>query len=318
MRRKCFTIPLLAFAMLAIAIGESQAQRSGGGPGGSRGMPSPDELWGMYGGGPDGILDLSKNPQAAAKMQQRGYTIPKDGIVRKDQFLAQAAQRMQAMQSGGMGGPPAMTAPPGAALTVILVPGEEQPPAGPPGMRGPGSGPPGMGGPPSRDRGDRGDKGEKSGGERGPGGFGGRGGEDTRKNEDPDDALPNVLRYGKTPKELPSWFIELDADKDAQIGLYEWRAAGKSVEEFLEKDLNGDGFLTADEVLKSPGAGSGSTSKTDGASKSNPFSRGGAPSASVDSKANDTKNNKSNKNDNKAMKDDKKPAPSSGGNPFIK
>ena len=40
--------------MVAFFLSDAQAQR--GGPGGGRGMPSPDELWAMYGGGPDGII----------------------------------------------------------------------------------------------------------------------------------------------------------------------------------------------------------------------------------------------------------------------
>src|SRR5262249_54525953 len=38
---------------------------------------------------------------------------------------------------------------------------------------------------------------------------------------------PVVYRTGKLPKELPAWFSQLDTDHDGQIGLYEWRAAGK-------------------------------------------------------------------------------------------
>jgi Ca2+-binding EF-hand superfamily protein len=49
--------------------------------------------------------------------------------------------------------------------------------------------------------------------------------------------------------ELPEEFRKLDTDHDGQIGLYEWKAAGLPVAQFLEKDLNGDGFLTPDELL---------------------------------------------------------------------
>ncbi len=60
---------------------------------------------------------------------------------------------------------------------------------------------------------------------------------------------PVVYKVGKLPKELPAWFQQLDTDKDAQIGLYEWKAAGRSIKEFQEIDRNQDGFLTVDEVL---------------------------------------------------------------------
>jgi hypothetical protein len=59
-----------------------------------------------------------------------------------------------------------------------------------------------------------------------------------------------VYRYGKLPKELPNWWEQLDEDKDGQIGLYEWRKAGRSMDEFNELDLNRDGLITPDEWLK--------------------------------------------------------------------
>ena len=64
-----------------------------------------------------------------------------------------------------------------------------------------------------------------------------------------DDERPYVLRYGKLPKGLPSWFLELDTDHDGQVGLYEWRTAGRSIEEFQKLDLNEDGFIVVEECL---------------------------------------------------------------------
>jgi Ca2+-binding EF-hand superfamily protein len=61
---------------------------------------------------------------------------------------------------------------------------------------------------------------------------------------------PVVYRPGKLPRELPAWFAQLDTDQDGQIGLYEWKASGKSLQEFDEMDRNKDGFLTVDEVLR--------------------------------------------------------------------
>ncbi len=58
-----------------------------------------------------------------------------------------------------------------------------------------------------------------------------------------------VYRAGKLPKELPSRFAEMDTDHDAQVGLYEWKHSGRSLEEFASMDRNGDGFLTIEEVL---------------------------------------------------------------------
>jgi hypothetical protein len=61
---------------------------------------------------------------------------------------------------------------------------------------------------------------------------------------------PVVYRAGKLPKELPPWFAQLDEDKDGQVGLYEWKKAGRPLNEFQAVDLNGDGFITVEEALR--------------------------------------------------------------------
>ena len=63
-----------------------------------------------------------------------------------------------------------------------------------------------------------------------------------------EDPRPQIFRVGKLPKELPEWFARLDklVDSDGQVGLYEWKLDGKSIDEFNAMDLNGDGLLTAD------------------------------------------------------------------------
>jgi Ca2+-binding EF-hand superfamily protein len=61
---------------------------------------------------------------------------------------------------------------------------------------------------------------------------------------------PDVYRYGNMPANMPAWFTELDTDQDGQVGVYEWRKAGKSLAEFKQYDRNDDGFITADEVLR--------------------------------------------------------------------
>jgi Ca2+-binding EF-hand superfamily protein len=60
---------------------------------------------------------------------------------------------------------------------------------------------------------------------------------------------PTVYRAGHLPKELPAWFAMYDTDQDGQVGLYEWRRAGQPFDRFQEMDRNGDGLLTAEEVL---------------------------------------------------------------------
>ncbi len=54
----------------------------------------------------------------------------------------------------------------------------------------------------------------------------------------------------KLPPGLPKWFVEVDRDRDGQIALFEWRKANWPIEEFASLDLNDDGFLVPDEVLR--------------------------------------------------------------------
>ncbi|VTR90809.1 calcium-binding ef-hand-containing protein : Uncharacterized protein OS=Emiliania huxleyi CCMP1516 GN=EMIHUDRAFT_237356 PE=4 SV=1: EF-hand_6: EF-hand_5: EF-hand_5 [Gemmata massiliana] len=49
---------------------------------------------------------------------------------------------------------------------------------------------------------------------------------------------------------VPEWFATLDADKDGQIALFEWRKDSRPIALFTEMDLNGDGLLTRDEYLR--------------------------------------------------------------------
>jgi hypothetical protein len=52
------------------------------------------------------------------------------------------------------------------------------------------------------------------------------------------------------PINAPKWFREYDTDGDGQIALYEWTAHGHSVEDFKKADLNGDGFITIQELVR--------------------------------------------------------------------
>ena len=57
----------------------------------------------------------------------------------------------------------------------------------------------------------------------------------------------------RLPKDIPKWFVELDKDKDGQISMAEFCEGDwteKKIKEFDHWDLNGDGFITADEAMK--------------------------------------------------------------------
>jgi Ca2+-binding EF-hand superfamily protein len=58
------------------------------------------------------------------------------------------------------------------------------------------------------------------------------------------------VKVDNLPEGLPPWFNDLDTDGDGQITLQEWRKAGKSMDEFDKYDLNGDGIITPEEVLR--------------------------------------------------------------------
>lgn len=64
------------------------------------------------------------------------------------------------------------------------------------------------------------------------------------------DKKPVVFRGANIPKEIPQEYRQMDTDKDGQIGLYEWKAAGRSVDDFLAIDRNADGFITVEELLR--------------------------------------------------------------------
>jgi Ca2+-binding EF-hand superfamily protein len=68
-----------------------------------------------------------------------------------------------------------------------------------------------------------------------------------------EDPRPTVYRAGNLPRELldrAPWFPQLDRDRDGQVGLYEWKEAGRTLDDFRALDLNGDGFVTAEEALR--------------------------------------------------------------------
>jgi hypothetical protein len=61
-----------------------------------------------------------------------------------------------------------------------------------------------------------------------------------------------LTAHEKLPKDIPAWFIELD-DGNGQISMSEFCKGAMTkqrVKQFQYYDLNGDGFITAEEVMK--------------------------------------------------------------------
>ncbi|HET6573477.1 MAG TPA: EF-hand domain-containing protein [Fimbriiglobus sp.] len=320
MRVKWITGPVFLAGLLALATVDSQGQppsreRGGDRERGDRGdrgrgrggfSMDPNAMWDRMSQGQDSVNLNDPRFSFMKRMAERsGRPLPPNGILTKQQFVADMQQRMA--QRGSSGGPPGRFTPPGGStntMTFQATPG----PGGKPviTMSGGPTGAPGSDemmqtffrrsdhngdGRIDRDeatsslrdrfqqfdtnrdgtidfneyrpymqerfanRGDRGPGGSfdpryGSMSSQYPGGWGGsQAGRDGRS-RNPEEERPTVIRYGKLPKGLPSWFEELDTDQDGQVGLYEWRRAERATKEFVELDLNADGYLTADEWLR--------------------------------------------------------------------
>lgn len=198
--------------------GGGRGPRGPGGPGGGMSDADLERRFAEYDQNKDGRLSLE---EASDRMKPSFKEIDAngDGSIDLSEYKGYIARRFGGGPGGGGpgGGPPGGGSWNGGNNNWGNGPGWG---GGPPG--GPGGG--GWGGGPSN---------------------GGDAHRDEKKEE-------NVfaIRYGKLPPGLPDWFTELDTDKDGQIGLYEWRAAGKDTKEFMAMDLDHDGLLAPQELLR--------------------------------------------------------------------
>ena len=69
-------------------------------------------------------------------------------------------------------------------------------------------------------------------------------------NENPKQKSPTTVG-SKYPKNMPPWFKEYDTDEDGQVDLKEWQAKKDVLQEFAKYDLNDDGFITIEELIRS-------------------------------------------------------------------
>jgi hypothetical protein len=280
---------LAAFLILP-ATGLTQFGPGGGGWGGGRGGFSrdPNERWMQYTGGKPvwrrseitDPMQLQSFDRVAGRL---GITT---GEITREQYIASSMQRMQQF-GGGFGGPPGGVAPPGGSP----APGGAA--SGGPGGGGPGPNVDAMAETffqrldkngdgllnydempeelkAERDKWDENKDGfidlkefkaylqarvQQWQAQRAQAGGDGLAGFVAAPAPVEEEDAPKAVAYraGKLPPNMPAWFTQLDTDHDGQIGLYEWKAGGRPIEEFERMDLNNDGFLTPHEVMRALG-----------------------------------------------------------------
>jgi hypothetical protein len=275
MRSRWFGSAAVLVGLVLLSVDRGAAQPPGGFPGGGGGFPGgggfggpgggmrggfdPESMWQRLSGGADSInLNDPRFAFMKGMMERGGDPLPPNGIVTKQQFMEGMQRRMAARQAGGgMAGQPGGGGPGGPQMMTFQ---------GGPGGFGGGrefggrdrdrrlgfdGGPGGFAGQPGGFGGPPGGFGYPGGypGQPGPGG-GSDGKDDGKKKEKEVDYTQVGIRYGKLPPGLPDFFTELDADKDGQVGLYEWRAAGRKTDEFTALDADGDGLITPREWLR--------------------------------------------------------------------
>jgi hypothetical protein len=247
----------LVIGALALLFGPTEGLTQFGPPGGGGGAPQgpggfgggrqggfggmgqmdPSQIFNFMSGGKDiWVRPDDSNPAGQSMFdrtaQRMGVT---NGQITRQQFAENWQQRMAQRAAAAPQGAPAPN-----VLTISTNPATPGTPGGNPwggGQWGGGGGGQWGGG----------------GGQWGGGQWGGGWG-------NPPDAVPEnggddepkkqiVYRGNNLPKDL-DWFQQLDTDHDGQVGLYEWKASGRPIAEFEKRDLNGDGFITAEEIIK--------------------------------------------------------------------
>lgn len=252
------------------ATANAQGFRGGDGRGFGGGFPSPEESFRRMDRNQNGLIEPDEIPGFFRDMYSRAGVDVSRPI--NFQEFSQASQRMreqfeQARSSGdfsmfrrsdGGGGPPSFGGGPSLG-------------GGPPSF---GGGPPSFGGgPPGGDSSSRDSR---------------RDDRDRDRDRDRDSSSASsssnksskktVKPKVRITKDLPSDYRDKDKNGDGQIGLYEWDRSAFA--QFFDLDRNGDGLLTADELITAAKKSS-SSSKTSSISTTNLAMASNSPATSL-------------------------------------
>jgi len=255
----------------------------GGGRGPGGGFDS-SAMWDRISRGKDSIdLNDPQNSRTRGFMEKMGTPIPSNGILTKDIYLAEAAKRMSGLPGGSTGGAMAITLSGNdGRMSLSMGGGGNERDRGLERLREQDKDGDGRVSAAEADdklkpnftridsNGDgfitleeyRGYYAAQNAGKDGGrdrnfdmaswsgGGEGGAWGNRQDPRREAQEEKPVAIRYGHLPKGLPDWFEEYDSTKDGQVALHEWLKAGESVDSFATYDLNGDGLITADELVR--------------------------------------------------------------------
>ena len=217
------------------AEGDRGGGRGGRGGGfGGRGGFDPAQMFADLDKDHDGVISASESEQMNSRMRdrmQQGGTDFSKGV-RVDELQQSMQRRMEerGAPGGGPGGPEQSRERGGEFQRSDR---QENPPPQPQPL------PPGQG----YGRDGRGDNRDNTapGGGAAPGPTPGKGGNGSTSKKGGTRISPL----------LPDTYKDLDTDYDGQIALYEWRKGKRgTISQFVQNDLDGDGFLIAKELAK--------------------------------------------------------------------
>ena len=196
-------------------------------------------VWDKLGGGNADTIDVNSNPRLRLLLPSMGISVPRDGILRKPRAM-----------TAGTTSPGGSAVPPDVGPVIIttggsyLIPEATVPGSGPTivYLSGDSTTTASVQPAPSSS--------QRASSMIAPyttGSVASASGDPDAEDEEP---TPVVYRHDSLPKEVPSFWQELDQDKDAQLSLFEWRTGGKAVEDFVKYDENEDGFLLVEEYIE--------------------------------------------------------------------